>query len=347
MASFDQFVCVCIAGREDAKAVTVSLLPDTEEMSEDAPIAPIFTSRNRFFGIPLTDSAPSSPKCGSRSFKKLPEKPDLLVEPIDEGEGDGDVLARLKRQINLDHRSLMALYMELDEERSASAVAANNAMAMITRLQAEKAAVQMEASQYQRMMEEQAEYDKEALQTMKDMVFKREEEVKALEAELEMYTERYGVMKKIGSEICEVDFDDDYQDIKSQAPSSDSSGADQEENERACDHEPSGITDELALDHEGERSHLLGLMRELERKMYSTSDDYPELLEGNGEKKEVLTRDVSLIRERLRAVEAESGFLKHAAMSLQRGGEGIRVLTEIAQHLRKQRQNLRSPSEEI
>ncbi|GKA75083.1 probable myosin-binding protein 6 [Tanacetum coccineum] len=41
----------------------------------------------------------------------------------------------------------------------ASAVAANNAMAMITRLKGEKAVVQMEALQYQRMMEEQAEYD--------------------------------------------------------------------------------------------------------------------------------------------------------------------------------------------
>lgn len=45
-------------------------------------------------------------------------------------------------------------------------MAAYNAMAMITRLQAEKAAVQMEALQYQRMMEEQAEYDQEILQEM-------------------------------------------------------------------------------------------------------------------------------------------------------------------------------------
>ncbi|KAJ8536419.1 hypothetical protein K7X08_034820 [Anisodus acutangulus] len=44
-----------------------------------------------------------------------------------------------------------------------------------------------------------------------------------------------------------------------------------------------------------------------------------------------------LIRERLRAVEAESGFLKHAAMTLQRGGEGTKLLTEIAQHLRELR----------
>ena len=36
-------------------------------------------------------------------------------------------------------------------------------MAMITRLQAEKAVVQMEALQYQRMMEEQAEYDQDAI----------------------------------------------------------------------------------------------------------------------------------------------------------------------------------------
>lgn len=39
----------------------------------------------------------------------------------------------------------------------------------------------------------------------------------------------------------------------------------------------------------------------------------------------------------MRAVEAESGFLKHAAMTLQRGGDGTKLLTEIAQHLRELR----------
>jgi len=48
---------------------------------------------------------------------------------------------------------------ELEEERSAAAIAANQMMAMINRLQEEKAAIQMEALQYQRMMEEQSEYD--------------------------------------------------------------------------------------------------------------------------------------------------------------------------------------------
>ena len=46
------------------------------------------------------------------------------------------------------------LYAELEEERSAAAIAANQMMAMINRLQEEKAAIQMEALQYQRMMEE-------------------------------------------------------------------------------------------------------------------------------------------------------------------------------------------------
>lgn len=55
------------------------------------------------------------------------------------------------------------------------------------------------------------------------------------------------------------------------------------------------------------------------------------------ENKAVLKRELSLFRERLRAIEADSGFLKHAAMTLQRGGEGTKLLTEIAQHLEKLR----------
>ncbi|KAK6123440.1 hypothetical protein DH2020_042822 [Rehmannia glutinosa] len=295
-------------GREDPKAVTMPLLPDSDDINEDA------------------------------------------------------------RQVRLDRRSLMALYMELDEERSASAVAANNAMAMITRLQAEKAAVQMEALQYQRMMEEQAEYDQEALQVMKDLLFKREEDIKALESELETYREKYGHIKKIGSEICEVD-DEDYQDIKSQALSSfgeksecgSSSGADQNESDRPYERsmeDGGGNSDESSFDFEGERSYLLGLLRNLEEKINTPSDERFDSSEvvvlknenegrGNENNKGILTREVSLIRERLRAIEADSGFLKHAAMTLQRGDEGTKLLTEIAQHLRKLRQPaVKSPSSE-
>ncbi|KAB2022259.1 hypothetical protein ES319_D07G196700v1 [Gossypium barbadense] len=79
---------------------------------------------------------------------------------------------------------------ELEEERSASAIAANQTMAMITRLQEEKAAMQMEALQYQRMMEEQSEYDQEALQLLNELMIKREKEKEELEKELEIYRKK-------------------------------------------------------------------------------------------------------------------------------------------------------------
>ncbi|XP_062214310.1 probable myosin-binding protein 5 isoform X2 [Phragmites australis] len=87
---------------------------------------------------------------------------------------------QLKRQIELDRQSISRLWKELEEERNASAVAANQTMAMITRLQEEKAAMQMEALQYKRMMEEQSEYDREDLQKMS-------ETVQTLQAETESY----------------------------------------------------------------------------------------------------------------------------------------------------------------
>lgn len=69
------------------------------------------------------------------------------------------------------------------------------------------------------------------------------------------------------------------------------------------------------------------------------ADIYNLLLVGYCENKVTLRREVSVIRERLSAIEAESMFLKHATMTLQRDDEGIKLLTEIAQHLRMLRQS--------
>lgn len=123
------------------------------------------------------------------------ERNDSGIESLDgsilsEIEGESAV-DRLKRQLELERKSLNNLYTELEEERSASAVAANQAMAMITRIQEEKAQMQMEALQYQRMMEEQAEYDQEALQLLNEVLVKREKEIQDLEKELELYRKRF------------------------------------------------------------------------------------------------------------------------------------------------------------
>jgi hypothetical protein len=111
---------------------------------------------------------------------------------ISDFEGGEGVLTveRLTSVLRSERKALNALYTELEEERSASAVAANQTMAMITRLQEEKAAVQMEALQYQRMMEEQTEYDQEAVQILNDLMVKREKEKHELEKELDLYRKR-------------------------------------------------------------------------------------------------------------------------------------------------------------
>ncbi|CAN6286513.1 unnamed protein product [Urochloa humidicola] len=98
---------------------------------------------------------------------------------VNEAEGECTI-DQLKQQIELDHKSISRLWKELEEERNASAIAANQTMAMITRLQEEKAAMQMEALQYQRMMEEQSEYDREDVQKMAQTV-------QNLQAEIEGY----------------------------------------------------------------------------------------------------------------------------------------------------------------
>ncbi|EEF34596.1 myosin-binding protein 2 [Ricinus communis] len=112
-----------------------------------------------------------------------------VISDIEAGDGVLTV-EKLKSALRSERKALNALYAELEEERSASAVAANQTMAMINRLQEEKAAMQMEALQYQRMMEEQSEYDQEALQLLNELMIKREKERTELEKELELYRKK-------------------------------------------------------------------------------------------------------------------------------------------------------------
>ncbi|KAF6175056.1 hypothetical protein GIB67_039604 [Kingdonia uniflora] len=109
---------------------------------------------------------------------------------VSEIEGEGAV-DRLKRQVEHDRKSMSACIRNLKKEEKASAIAANEAMAMITRLQEEKASLHLEALQYLRMMEEQAEYDVEALQKANDLLSEREKDIQDLEAELEFYQINY------------------------------------------------------------------------------------------------------------------------------------------------------------
>ncbi|XP_062216151.1 myosin-binding protein 2-like isoform X2 [Phragmites australis] len=104
--------------------------------------------------------------------------------------GEPSSVDQLNSALQAERKALGALYAELEEERNAAAIATNQTMAMINRLQEEKAAMQMEALQYQRMMEEQSEYDQEALQLLNELVTKREREKQELERELELYRQK-------------------------------------------------------------------------------------------------------------------------------------------------------------
>ncbi|KAF2316019.1 hypothetical protein GH714_040814 [Hevea brasiliensis] len=364
-----------LLAREDVKATTVPSLTEAEDMNEDR--TPIFARGNRFFGIPLIDSANASPRWTTRIPRKsLLEKTEFASESMEgstaPGEADGDlILHHMKGQARLDRKSLMALYMELDEERSASAVAANNAMAMITRLQAEKAAVQMEALQYQRMMEEQAEYDQEALQATMDLLGKREEDIKVLEAELDEYRENYGLLTEEGFEGSGVEVHQAYQDMNSQSISSEyispaysssdgcikgENGCIKEENLNGnnqpssfCDENGGGTTEKL---YKGGRSRHLGRLKNLEKRIHLLSDDGPPSSRVSADnitrdeetaQERKLMKELLHLHERVKALEADDEFSKHAGNTAQNDSEREKLLTEICDNLQKLRQFISMP----
>ncbi|KAL8215960.1 hypothetical protein R6Q57_022797 [Mikania cordata] len=293
--------------KEDTKPTTsfAALLPDPEELTEESLKTPSYGKGNKFFGVPLADSAvANSPRFTSKLTKKFPkEKPDLVPELTDETPVEGDsTLQVLKRQVRSDKRMLMVLYQELNAERNASAVAANNSMAMITRLQAEKASIEMEALQYQRMMEEQAEYDDEAIQILKDMLIQKEKDIKVMESQLQTFREKYGDIKRKESD--EFVGDGYYQKIESEKKIS---------------------------DFENQRYQISGMLNNLENLISNDGDDHEDKDRGE-EKKATLEREMSIIKEKMSVME---GY--HTTIPLQKGDQRADLLSEIAQNLRKLR----------
>ncbi|KAJ0098906.1 hypothetical protein Patl1_21244 [Pistacia atlantica] len=229
---------------------------------------------------------------------------------VSEMESSDPVLTieRLRSALKTERKALNALYAELEEERSASAIAANQTMAMITRLQEEKAAMQMEALQYQRMMEEQSEYDQEALQLLNELMVKREKEKQELEKELEIYRNKVldyeakekmrmmrrstdgSVRSRKSSASCSNSEDTDELsiDLNREARDEDSSLSGRQES--SSDNTPADEVvnlEEMALDcvkhmtaldeslteFEEERLSILDQLKVLEEKLISVGDD--------------------------------------------------------------------------
>ncbi|XP_047064482.1 uncharacterized protein LOC124672265 [Lolium rigidum] len=119
-------------------------------------------------------------------------------ELVDAQEDDVRDLNREADQQRRDVRS--ALQQELDKERSAAASAAEEAMAMILRLQKDKSALEIEARQQRRTADERCAFYEDEVEELRDILLMREREARSLQKEVESYRRLLGLS---------VDGDDD------------------------------------------------------------------------------------------------------------------------------------------
>ncbi|KAI7739342.1 hypothetical protein M8C21_030427 [Ambrosia artemisiifolia] len=208
----------------------------------------------------------------------IERKDSMVDESFDGSEMDGvdpiNTTEKLKSALRAERKALQELYTELEEERSASAVAASETMAMINRLQEEKAAMQMEALHYQRMMEEQSEYDQEALQLLNELMVKKEKELelyrkKVLDYETKERMRFLSTSTKSGtcSASCSHSEDGDgmWVDLS------------HEPKEESRNHNTPVDTimnlDSSFMDFEDERLSILEQLKVLEEKLFALSDE--------------------------------------------------------------------------
>lgn len=198
---------------------------------------------------------------------------DVSVVAVSDTDGDDPIrtIERLRETVRSEQEALRGLYAELEEERSASAIAANQTMAMITRLQEEKAKVQMEALQYQRMMEEQAEYDQEALQLLNHLMVKREKEKEELQRELDVCKAKVLQYEKNKPKCESDDGDGDGGDDKEEEDNCSETDVDLEKITLDCVTHM-GMLDESLSEFEEERLVILDQLKVLEDRLLTMQD---------------------------------------------------------------------------
>lgn len=127
----------------------------------------------------------------SPTMEKLVKNKEVMAEDVsnDDELHDGDNVfdeTKLKKLMEMERNRANAVQLELEKERMAIAEAAEEAMAMILRLQNERSLVEMEARQYRRMAEEKQLHDQEVIQSLRWMVMEHESQRIVLEDELRL-----------------------------------------------------------------------------------------------------------------------------------------------------------------
>ncbi|KAK7328077.1 hypothetical protein VNO77_22173 [Canavalia gladiata] len=146
---------------------------------------------------PRFRSHPSPPKLNN----PLPSKPSLNVpnktEDDDNSKDDNveddvfDVMS-LRKLVKMERQRFNAACAEIEKERVAASSAAEEAMAMILRLQSEKSAVEIQAKQFRRVVEQKEEYDQEVIESLRWTVVELETQKNLLEDQLGVYREKLG-----------------------------------------------------------------------------------------------------------------------------------------------------------
>jgi hypothetical protein len=290
----------------------------------------------------------------------------------EEGADCSSTVDELRRQVELDRRSMALLWKELEEERSASAVAASQAMAMITRLQEEKAATRTEAAQYRRVMEEQSAYDREEAERLAG-------EVRDLEAEVERCRVELSDQTIVGEIRDQMRLPPPR---RREGPGGSSAG--QEFSGGFGDGENAYISKQLRK--LTEKLHRFSNSSQLIQEPEPTDDEQEDVEEEEEDKAEAsevgrrvrnadnftkwqllqsmevtkgragdngavvggestdnmagLEEEISELSGRLQALEADRSFLEHSVNSLKNGREGEAVIHDIAHSLRELRKTL-------
>ncbi|XP_004485619.1 uncharacterized protein [Cicer arietinum] len=127
---------------------------------------------------------------------KSPAKCDDGVVASEEKERDENLedevfdVMSLRNLVKMERQRYHAACAEIEKERLAASTAAEEAMAMILRLQNEKSSVEIQANQFRRMVEERQEYDQEVIESLRWNVVQHESQKSFLEEQLGIYKEK-------------------------------------------------------------------------------------------------------------------------------------------------------------
>lgn len=134
--------------------------------------------------------------------EKLNANSDQGFDANNEG-SDSDV-TKLRKLIKIERQRANAALGELAKERASSATAAEEAMAMILRLQNEKSQIELEAIRYRRLAEEKQIHDQQVINSLQWLVWRHESERSLLADQLNLCTQKLYTNKRDWPEDAEA-----------------------------------------------------------------------------------------------------------------------------------------------